>query len=153
MLNVDKETLKKMRQISWYPGRAVPNEVERWKRELDEFVIFDVAETVLLEFGGLRNDEDGPGLEAARSRFRLDPALACGERGRFEEFETEIDCRLYPLGEACGGAVFLAIAEDARVYLMERALWLAGDDIWDALDRFIRGRKQPIVVDYPSRGD
>lgn len=150
MQNASPETLKRLQELGWHPDRSVSDDVERWKRELAEFAIFDVAETVLTEFGGLECKEQGPGIEAARSKFSLDPTLALGEGDRFDDFEKEIDRRLYPLGEVDGGHAFLAIADDGRIYAMEQALWHVGDDIWDALDRLMRGRKMPIVVGYPT---
>ena len=153
MENLERETRDKLLQIGWFPGRDVADTVLQWEETLAEFVSFDVARTVLSEIGGLRLDEWGAGLDAARSKFDLNPARALGERMRFADFEKDIGLRLYPLGEIDDGAAFLAIAEDGRIYAMEQALWYAGDDIWDALDRFIRGRKMPMIVDYPRDRD
>jgi hypothetical protein len=107
--------------------------------------MFLVARSALLEFGGLQIQQSGPGLECARAPFRFDPLLALGEEDRFEEFESILQTRLYPLGDVWNGHSFLAIAEDGRVFLVGDDLFFAGNTIDEALERFILGLRRERV--------
>lgn len=72
--------------------------------------------------------------------FDLNPSLAMGEEDRFRRYEEAVSVPLYPLGEACGGHVFMAIAEDGRVFAIMDDLWHIADSIEEALESLVRGR-------------
>src|SRR5687767_13564492 len=95
-----------LRRAGWYPGRSVPDLVASWKATLlrsDGFEMFPCAEKALLEFGGLKISEQGPGITCSREPFEVDPSLVMYERDRLNEFVPALNTRLYPLGEAVGG--------------------------------------------------
>ena len=94
-----------LRRVGWFPGRRVQDSVASWKEILlrsDAFTMFASAEKALLEFGGLKSEEQGAGVTCSREPFEIDPTLAMYESDRLEEFSTLVNTRLYPLGEAVG---------------------------------------------------
>lgn len=131
-----------LRQAGWYPRRQVPAMVASWKKTLmlsDGIEMFSTAERVLLEFGGLRIDQQGPGVSSAREPFTFDPPCAIHEGDRFTDFSTVLRTRLYPLGEASGGYYFWAIGESGDVYLLMDDLRLLGTTIEAALEKLLIG--------------
>ena len=105
----------------------------------DEVEMFPSAERVLLEFGGLRIDQQSPGVSCARESFTFDPTSAVHEGDRFSHFSTVLRTRLYPLGEASGGYYFWAIGENGDVYLLMNDLRLLGTSIEAALEKLLLG--------------
>ena len=116
--------------------------VASWKKILmisDGVEMFSSAESVLLEFGGLRIDQRGPGVSCAREPFTFDPTAAVYEGDRFSDFSTVLGTRLYPLGEASGGYYFWSIGENGDVYLLMNDLKLLGTTIERALEKLLIG--------------
>ncbi len=103
--------------------------------------MFDAARHALTEFGGLKVDVDGPGVDFAKGSFQLDPSLAIGEEDRFDVFEKRLASRLYPLGEAYGGHTFLAIDDQGSVFLLMGDVRRIGRSIGEALEGLILGKK------------
>ncbi len=99
----------------------------------------------LKHYGGIHVKQSGPGEEAARESFELNPLLAIGEEDRFAEHALRIGEPLYPLGEAGNGHVFLAIAADGRVFALMEDLWFLGENMEAAIERLILGRL-PLIV-------
>jgi hypothetical protein len=132
-----------LRRAGWYPGRQVPDLVALWRKsvsESDGVDMFPGAEKALLEFGGLKLDEQGPGVTCSREPFNLDPTLAMYEHDRFEDFISALNTNLYPLGEAVGGSCFIAIAENGNVYLLMQELMLIGQSMEEGLESLLIGR-------------
>lgn len=145
----DVET--RLRQAGWYPGRQVTDQVASWKENLrlsDGIEIFPIAERVLLEFGGLKIDDDGPGLTCAREPFELDPMLAAHEGDRFADFASLINTRLCPVGEGGRGHYFLAIGENGQIYVLMDEIKLKGISIEDALERLILGLQATAISTF-----
>src|SRR5919109_3720081 len=111
---------KLLRTAGWFEGRDVAEKVVEWRARLslDGFEPFVAAERGLREFGGIRIEQRGPGINLARQSFEIDPLLGLGERDRFEYFEKILGVALYPFGECENGASFLAIASDGRVFAL-----------------------------------
>jgi hypothetical protein len=131
-----------LREAGWYPGRQVPALVASWKKILmlsDGVEMFSSAESVLLEFGGLRINQQSPGVSSAREPFTFDPTSAVYEGDRFSDFSTILQSRLYPLGEASAGYYFWAIGENGSVYLLMNDLRLLGTTIEGALEKLLIG--------------
>ena len=131
-----------LKQAGWYPGRQIGDLVASWKTTLvvsDGFEMFPSAERVLLEFGGLSVKQEGPGETCAVEPFTLDPTIAAYEGDRFRDFATLLNTRLYPLGEASGGHLFLAVGENGHIYLLMNDVNLLGKNIDEALERLLRG--------------
>ena len=127
----------------WYRGRQDTARVAEWRRKLDTpggFRMSSAAEQALEEFGGLRVERQGPGIECARGGFDLNPELAVGEEDRFGEFRHQVESDLFPLGEAFNGHAFLAIDHAGRVYLLGDRIQLVGTNIYSALDSILVGR-------------
>ena len=132
-----------LRRAGWYPGRQVPDLVASWKEALlgsDGLEMFPSAEIALLEFGGLKFDEQGPGVTCSREPFELDPTLAIYESDRFDDFVAVLDTKLFPLGEAEGGLCFVVIGENGRVYLLMQDVMLVGLNVEDGLESLLVGR-------------
>lgn len=113
----------------------------------DGFEMFRCAESTLLEFGGLKFEEQGPGLTCSRESFQLDPTLVIHERDRFDDFVAVLRTNLYPLGEGVGGLCFIAISENGQVYLLMQELMLIGRNMEEGLESLLLGRLgEPIQV-------
>ena len=133
---------KVLEDSGWYEGRCVRDLFDKWMSDPDiknKFTIFPIAEKVLLEFGGIHIDQHGPGISCARSPFEIDPTLCIGEDDRFDEFGEEIKSRLFPLGEAVGGHLFLAIDESGRVFLLMQEIMFEANSFDEALENLIQG--------------
>ncbi len=137
-----KQAEQLLRRAGWHPGRRASELVSLWKASpalSDSFEMFESAEQILLEFGGLSVNQRGPGQTCAREPFTLDPTLAAYEIDRFTQFSTLLKTRLYPLGEAAGGYYFLAVGENNRIYLMMEDIKLLGETIDEALEKLLIG--------------
>ncbi|MDI3282660.1 SUKH-3 domain-containing protein [Polyangium sp. 15x6] len=137
------ETEARLMAAGWHKDRKDTQRVAQWRRKLEKpngFRMSVAAEKALEEFGGIRVDCQGPGLECARGGFDLDPELASGEEDRFGAFQDPVGSDLFPLGEAYNGEVFLAIDGVGRVYLLGDRIQLAGANIYSALDSILVGR-------------
>jgi len=132
----------------WFPGRQIDEQVDHWQTQLVSeggFELFPAARSALTEFGALHFSGSGAGVDCAIEPVSLDPSLAIGEEDRFKGFEKQLAVKLFPLGEAVGGHVFLAIGDDGRVFTIMESAWLVGENIDDALIRLLEGRKvQPM---------
>ena len=138
-----------LRRAGWYPGRQVPDLVASWSETLlrsDGLQMFPSAESALLEFGGLKFDEQGPGVTCSREPFELDPTLAIYEGDSLGDFVPVLDTNLYPLGEAEGGLCFVVIGENGRVYLlMQDEAMLVGLNMEDGLESLLVGRRGETI--------
>lgn len=131
-----------LKAAGWFPGRCVEGMVDKWKAALDHpggLKMFSAAREVLLEFGGLRVDQQGPGVTCAREPFVIDPMTAVLEDDYFSDWGKTIGVSLYPLGEAASANYYLAIDECGRVFLSEAELIFLGESFDDALVNLIRG--------------
>ncbi|MFD7225520.1 SUKH-3 domain-containing protein [Streptomyces sp. NPDC059892] len=105
-----------LRRSGWFPDRRV--NITRWKATMPNFAWNAEAEEFLAEFGGVRVENDGPGITCARESFEFDPELAIGEEGRFSELSEFFGLGFFPLGEVGQGEFFLAIDEEGILYLL-----------------------------------
>lgn len=131
-----------LKDAGWYPGRNMQEAASQWKYELnksDDWDMFTAAESVLLEFGGLKIEQKGAGQTLAREPFEINPMLAIYEGDRFTEYSATLDIRLYPLGEASGGHHFLAIGEDGRVFVIMDDMKMIGRTFDEAITNLIVG--------------
>lgn len=143
------QTEAQMTTAGWHKGRRATQRVREWRRQLEKphgFRMSSVAERVLEEFGGIRVESQGPGLECARGGFNLDPELVSGEEDRFGDFRDQVESDLFPLGEAYNGHAFLAIDGTGRVFLLGDTIQLLGTNIYDALDAILVGRLPREIV-------
>ncbi|MBZ6303872.1 SUKH-3 domain-containing protein [Streptomyces olivaceus] len=135
------ETERVLRLAGWQPGRAVST--ESWERTLQEadkgYAMHEAARRFLSEFGGLEVRERGPGVNAARSPFRLDPTSATDDFEIIEYLGEEADARLYPVGHLPRGSVYLTVADDGAVYVGMDEVELLADAADAALDKLVRG--------------
>ncbi|MFC8565518.1 SUKH-3 domain-containing protein [Streptomyces sp. NPDC057245] len=135
------ETERVLRLAGWQPGRTVSTDSwERAMREADEgYVMHEAARLFLSEFGGLEVWEKGPGVNAARSPFRIDPLLAKWDFEIIESLSEDAEVQLYPVGDCSQGNFYLTVAEEGTVYLgMDDVELLAGTTD-EALDKLVRG--------------
>jgi len=140
-----RETEAVVARAGWHPGRSVADRVARWGSELATeggFELFPAASSALGEFGGLEFAASGAGVDFARGNVNIDPSLAIGEEDRFRELETRHGLKLFPLGEAYDGNLFLGIDPSGRVYLIDDELTLAGASIYRAIENLISGRRE-----------
>ncbi|WP_217167004.1 SUKH-3 domain-containing protein [Streptomyces sp. AC512_CC834] len=135
------EAERVLRLAGWQPGRAVPVDAwERMMREADEgYVMHEAARRFLSEFGGLEVHQKGPGMNAARSPFRLDPLLAKRDFEIIESLSEDAEVDLYPLGDLSQGNFYVAMAEDGAVYVGMDDVELLAETADEALDKLVRG--------------
>ena len=119
--------------------------VAQWRRALESdagFRLHPVAESVLLEYGGLVIDSHGPGRDLARSPLRLDPTLALGEEDRLHEYFPELAGReFFPLGETDHGHAFLAIDRRGAVVQVMDEVYGRWSSFESALESLLLGRR------------
>ncbi|MFI6050717.1 SUKH-3 domain-containing protein [Streptomyces violascens] len=125
-----------LRNAGWSSDRKV--DIKQWKELLSGFTWHAIAERFLQEFGGIRVDVSGPGVNCAREPFEIDPELAVGEEDRFAQLSNLFKRKFFPIGEVGRGEFFLAIDEEGFIYLLSAwALRIGPSDV--ALDHLIRG--------------
>ncbi|MET8283564.1 SUKH-3 domain-containing protein [Micromonospora sp. NPDC005174] len=113
-----------LRRSGWFPNRSV--EISGYKDRLPGFLWHEAAERFLEEFGGIRVDLQGPGRSVAKEPFEIDPELAVGEEGRFEELSQKFDRQLFPVGEFGQGEHFLAVDQESILYLVGSSVFQLG---------------------------
>lgn len=101
-------------ESGWFAGR----DVFRSLSLPAQFVLFPKAEEVLREFGGLRFGKCGAGIDSSTGDIEIVPGLAVHLQEELKEYERSLKTRLYPLGEAYRGDVYLVIDERGRTYLL-----------------------------------
>jgi len=121
-------------------GARDQGRVNTWLAQLSEFSPNGEARDILSEFGGVRVDQNVPGVECSRMPFWIDPTRAAGEDDRFGRFEDHSG-RLFPVGEIWGGHAILGVNSEGRVFAVMDDLYLIGNDFGEALDRLVRGLK------------
>ncbi len=110
------------------------------------FPLFPAARDALARYGGISVRQSGAGEECARETFELIPLLALGEEEFFREVGSRVGTRLYPLGEAGGGHLFLAISTEGRVFaFMDDDIWLLGESMEEGLEALVSGCKSTRV--------
>lgn len=108
-----------LRAAGWSPERQV--DVAGWASlfEGEGLPAHQAALDFLREFGGLSVHIGGPGREKAKEPFEFNPSLCEGEGELFVTWGEELERQLFPLGELDRGRFFLAIDENAEIYLVE----------------------------------
>ncbi|HET9775212.1 MAG TPA: SUKH-3 domain-containing protein [Gemmatimonadaceae bacterium] len=133
-----------MTAAGWYEGRAISATVlHQWKLQLasEGFSMSPAATVALVEFGGIKVEQSGPGIDMARVPFEFDPMLAIGESDRFARFESASTSNLFPLGEAGEGHAFLAISDAGHVFLVADRLYPVGESVEDSIQNLVEGRR------------
>ena len=131
-----------LRAAGWAPGRQVPHLVGHWRATLEKerFVLHRAAESVLLEFGGLRITAVGPGVAVSSSGLNLDPDLAIGESDRFLDYFPELHNRsVFPVGESDDGHAFVGVDPQGVTYLLADEVFARWATFNTALDGLLRG--------------
>ena len=108
-----------LRGAGWSPDRQV--DIAGWTSlfEGEGLHAHQAAIDFLREFGGLAVHISGPGREKAKEPFEFNPSLCEGEGDLFVTWSEELERQLFPLGELDRGRFFLAIDENAEIYLVE----------------------------------
>jgi len=129
----------------WRPDRQDCKAVAEWREKIDGpggFEMSEAARQALAEFGGIKIEVRGRGIDFAKTSVHIDPTLAIGEESRFEVFGKQLGSRLYPLGEAGDGHAFLAIDGRGMVYLvMDDAIKRVGRSMAEAIESLVLGRE------------
>jgi SUKH-3 immunity protein len=136
-------------RAGWSPSRRVDLDV--WREPLTirgNFVLSEAAEAALSDFGSLKVEQHGPGIECARESFDLNPLVATGYEAEFVRVAHAVgEKSLFPLGQVVGGQAFLGIAPSGSIYYFMESIGLLGHSIDEALTRMIDGRKPLRVWD------
>ena len=134
---------KRLSAAGWTPGRDVREQVAVWKDALSSqggFEIFPAAERALREFGGLKVQQEGPGVTCYRTPFAIDPTLGGKCKKLLIHYGDFLGAELYPIGAKFGEDTLLVVASDSRVFAIGEGVWLVGLGIVDALDALLVGR-------------
>jgi hypothetical protein len=140
-------------KAGWYPDRRVDLPTIDWPGPFVRSTGSspEQAERIVQEFGGLRVDPEGPGIECARTSFEIDPSLALGEEDRFRGYEERFGIQLIPIGEAGDGEAFLAADDAGRTYLaLDAFVALVGHNIYEAIEALVVGRRPKEVPLKPN---
>lgn len=125
-------------RAGWFPGRQVA--VDLSGDGLSGFAWHQAARLFLSEFGGVSVEIKGPGVNVAREPFLFDPEVAVGEEDRFEVASERFGRAFCPVGEIGRGEFFLAVDEDAVMYLLAREAFSLGP-VDEALEKLVLGVK------------
>ncbi|MGY4740077.1 SUKH-3 domain-containing protein [Streptomyces sp. ATMOS53] len=138
MARFTPEVERVLRLSGWSPGRQT--DIEAWKEQLSDFTWHPAAERFLTEFGGMAVDVSGRGVNVAREPFEIDPELAVGEEGAFQQLSERFGRKFFPIGEIGRGEFLLAIDEDGVLYLLAAWAFRLGPSD-EALENLINGVK------------
>lgn len=119
-----------LRHSGWFPGRRA--DIQSWKELLPGLSWHEAAEGFLAEFGGLSVDVSGPGVSCAREPFEIDPELAVGEEGRFEDLSERFGRRFLPSGRSGRSSSWRSTKTGFCTF------WLPGCSDWDPRTRHWR---------------
>lgn len=90
--------------------------------------------------------EQGPGETCARVPFDIDPIRAGYEEDMFRDYSAVVNTKLYPLGEVADGLGYWAIGDNDHIYLLIHTIQLLGQNIDEALENLIIGRKAIDII-------
>lgn len=144
-MNWDPKVANVLKSAGWHEGRRMRIEVLEWKAKLSSssgFKMSQAAEDALLEFGKIKVELSGPGIDYSQTGFEMDPMLALGEEDRFAGFDSKNDLQLFPLGEVGEGQAFFGIAPNRKVYLVGDKIEFMGKDIFESLESLVLGKRQ-----------
>ncbi len=145
MSRFSPEVEEVLRGAGWSPERQV--DVAGWTAlfEGEGLRAHQAAIDFLREFGGLAVHRGEPGQEnKAKESFEFDPSLCEGEGDLFRTWGEELERELFPLGELDRGRFYLAIDENAEIYLVEA--WAASFGAMPAaIENLVLGREPTEV--------
>jgi hypothetical protein len=136
-----------LRDAGWTPGRDIGQVAEDWINETatsGSFEVNDEVRRIVHEFGGLKVDQRGPGINVARESFHIDPRGAYLPQ-LFDEYSLVLGHRLFPIGEGGHGHFFIAVSDDRRVFAIGPWLTLIGANIDEAIRNLIEGRNGSMI--------
>jgi len=101
---------------------------------------------VYAEFGGLRLEPDGPGVEVAPSAVHLDPLPAVHTIATLAALGAVLGVPLSPIGVEAAGPGIVAIDERRRVFVLDHGGdWYVGASIEQAISTLLLGLRPPRV--------
>jgi hypothetical protein len=122
----------------WYRGRNVYHDIT----PLPGLVLFEKAANVLSEFKGLHLGSCGPGVDFARSDINFNPNAAEHIITDLLNSEKIIGDKLYPLGEAHNGHLYVIIDQSGRIYIMNDQMDYFAPSFPCALEKLLCGVNQ-----------
>lgn len=123
-----------LKHAGWNDHRSIP-----LPSLPEEYTLFEAAERVLKEFGGLHPGEVGPGENRATSDVEYDPGGACG-LSDVTGLTAPNGMQIFPLGEFQHGHAYLFIDEAGHVYSYFDELDHLADSHDEALSKLLLGR-------------
>ncbi|MFV2018494.1 SUKH-3 domain-containing protein [Micromonospora sp. LOL_023] len=101
---------------------------------------------VYAEFGGLRVEPDGPGVDVAPSPVHLDPRPAVHTIATLATLGDVLGVPLSPIGVEAAGPGILAIDERRRVFVLDHGGdWYVGASIEQAISTLLLGLRPSRV--------
>lgn len=126
-----------LKAAGWFEGRRVDLD----KSSLGALSLFNKAEDVLNEFGGLHFGNCGPGIDCATSDVKIDPSVAVHLAPELRTYASARSTRLFPLGEVHRGHGYLVIDEAGNIYLLSDVLEPFAPTFPQSLELLLLGRK------------
>ena len=143
-----------LERAGWWPGRNREAAVIAWLNQppvlaaVEGIEFSAAARSALIEFGGLRLPQSGPGGTPGggfESRFFPIPESLATQGVR--EFTARTGIPVTPIGDHADGPSDLAIDPDGRVFLLHWADdYVAGETLDAALGWLVRGGDLPRAV-------
>jgi hypothetical protein len=134
-------------RVGWRPGRGIGKLLRELESGLPSYRLSSAASKALLQFGGLEWSSEEPGRDQGRVSFHLTPTAIDAEgedRPLLLGLEKLARSPVFPLGTAFKGEGILAIAENGRVYCIERvdqSVLFVGSNIQEAIDNMVLGAR------------
>lgn len=125
-----------LRAAGWFEGRRT--DISIW----DTFPMrpFAAAREVLVEFGGLRIGDTGPGTDFARSDVDLTPTWTNLSFDGYHDLERLVGQLLYPLGQVHRRNGELLIDETGTMYLLWEELMHVAPSFDQGLELLLLGK-------------
>jgi hypothetical protein len=150
-----------LREAGWFPGRDVGADFADWLATMEQELqdggfpaqVFPALRSALAEFGGLRVEQDGPGVDIGRFSFAIgdiEPALEADDTREFIDLTGELTLGF---GSTDDLRSELIMGETGTVYLFHiiGGLFHQADSMDEALVTLIRGiRGDEVPFDVPE---
>ncbi|MEU6715508.1 SUKH-3 domain-containing protein [Nonomuraea sp. NPDC046802] len=156
---LEAETVEKLTEAGWQPGRNIGDQVDRWVEEIraihqrrnlqagpgfsDDLRYAEPPSAVLdmlREFGGLDVNVTGPGRTMRKHPFQLDPRIGLLSPRAYAQLSDLAGSVAFPIGILHGDGAALAGDERGRVLLIGSAgEMLVGTDIHEGLNNLVQG--------------
>lgn len=152
MLNLakmDPFVVTVLREHGWYEERNYDMDDLFKVLSHEGYVIFDYAETILKNLGGISINVDGDQNHMG-AQFDFNPSFAVGEIERLKKIESIVQENLYPIGEMV--QTFSYVGKSKNIYFGDwKEVYWIGNSIEDYLNNlFDLKMKSKLLYTNPN---